>query len=162
MRYWPFILFLSFLAALAEQKPAAPPAIFGKPSGNFFAISVADAAATSRWYQDKLGFRVAKEGSAREGKVRFVLLESDGAIVEIIQQADAKSLKQIAPEISDSYLVHGIFKMGIIVADLDRVYASVKQHGIPIAYEIMPARDIPYRSFSIRDNEGNLIQFFGK
>jgi hypothetical protein len=27
---------------------------------------------------------------------------------------------------------------------------------------LMPAKDVPLRSFSIRDGEGNLIQFFGK
>jgi hypothetical protein len=33
--------------------------------------------------------------------------------------------------------------------------------GAIIAHDLMPARDVPMRSFIVRDPEGNLVQFFG-
>ena len=50
----------------------------------------------------------------------------------------------------------------MVVANLDDLYQHCKRHGVQIAYDLMPARDIDLRFFAIRDNEGNLIQFFGK
>jgi hypothetical protein len=38
----------------------------------------------------------------------------------------------------------------------------VKERKIPVAYDLMPAKDVDLRSFTIRDPEGNLIQFFGR
>lgn len=50
----------------------------------------------------------------------------------------------------------------MVVADLDGVYRELKKRDAPIAYDLMQAKDMPMRSFSVRDGEGNLIQFFGK
>lgn len=161
MRLCVCILLLASCAPVAQEK-ATGPAVFGKPVGSFFALSVGDIQATTKWYEDKLGFRVLKTGTAWGDKVRFALLGADGAVIEIIQHKNAKPLSAVAPDITESFQLHGIFKMGVIVADLDETYRRVKERGVPIAYEIMPARDIPYRSFSIRDNEKNLVQFFGK
>jgi catechol 2,3-dioxygenase-like lactoylglutathione lyase family enzyme len=151
--------FLIHSWVLAQSQKYASSAV-AHPTGAFFAVSVSDLASASKWYQEKLGLHLLKEGSAQDGKVHFVLLEGDGTILEIIQHKDAVSRTKSAA--GEEYLLHGIFKMGMMVDDLDGVYRRVKENGIPIAYEIMPARDIPYRSFLIRDNEGNLIQFFGK
>ena len=50
----------------------------------------------------------------------------------------------------------------MIVDDLDRLYSGLKQRNVAIAYDLMPAKDVPMRSFAVRDPEGNLLQFFGK
>jgi hypothetical protein len=50
----------------------------------------------------------------------------------------------------------------MVVSDLDSLYRELTQRDVPIAYDMRKARDFPMRSFSVRDGEGNLVQFFGK
>ena len=137
-------------------------AVAGKTSGAFFALSVADVAALSRWYQEKLGFHVLAQGEAPNKIAKFAILEGDGTIIELIQHSQAKARSVAAPSITEPYQLHGIFKVGLVVADLDGVYRELKQRAVPIAYDLMRAKDVPLRSFSVRDGEGNLIQFFGQ
>jgi catechol 2,3-dioxygenase-like lactoylglutathione lyase family enzyme len=134
----------------------------GKTRGAFIALSVADVATMSAWYQEKLGLKVLKDGEAPNKIAKFALLMGDGIIVELIQHTKAQSRAAAAPSIADSYQLHGIFKAGLIVADLDSLYTGLKQKGATIAYDIMPAKDVPMRSFTVRDPEGNMVQFFGK
>ncbi|HZS07860.1 MAG TPA: VOC family protein [Blastocatellia bacterium] len=153
--------------SLLLQSPTAPPAagggtVAGRAGGVFFALSVADVASLSRWYQDKLGFRVLSQGEAPNKIAKFAILEGDGTIIELIQHSKAKARKVAAPTTGDAYEIHGIFKVGMVVADLDGVYRELKRREVPIAYDLMAAKDVPLRSFSVRDGEGNLIQFFGK
>jgi catechol 2,3-dioxygenase-like lactoylglutathione lyase family enzyme len=158
------LMLLLCVAAARGQKPApasAPKPLAGRTIGAFFALSVADVEATSAWYRDKLGFRIASHGEAPNKIAKFAILEGEGSIIEMIQHRDAKPRAVAAPGVKEDHLIHGIFKVGFHVADLDAVYRRVKERGIPIAYDLMQAKDIGLRSFSIRDREDNLIQFFG-
>jgi hypothetical protein len=137
-------------------------AVAGKTTGAFFALSVADVAALSRWYQDKLGFRVLSQGEAPNKIAKFAILEGDGTIIELIQHSQAKARSVAAPSITEPHQLHGIFKVGLVVADLDGVYRELKKRNVPIAYDLMRTKDVPLRSFSVRDGEGNMIQFFGQ
>lgn len=160
--------FVPWLAlSMILQAPGAPPAVrtgtvTGAARGAFFALSVADVAAMSRWYQDKLGFVVTSQGEAPNKIAKFALLEGDGTIIELIEHQTAKPRATAAPSASEAYQIHGIFKVGMVVGDLDGVYRELRQRGVPVAHDLMAAKDVAMRSFSIRDGEGNLIQFFGK
>lgn len=153
-----FLLATSSLAAQEKQKPAA----VTKNSGIFFALSVADVDAASKWYQEKLGFKVLLSGEAPNKIAKFALLQTDGALLELIQHREAKPLALAAPSVKASHQIHGIFKVGLVVEDIDGVYRALKEKQVVIAYDLMPAKDVPMRSFTIRDGEGNLVQFFGK
>jgi hypothetical protein len=130
--------------------------------GSFFAISVADVAVMSSWYRDKLTMRVLTSGEAPNQIAKFAILEGNGMLIELIQHAKARDRKLLAPEAAEAHLIHGIFKAGMIVDDLDGLYAGLQQRGASIAYDIMPAKDVAMRAFIVRDPEGNLVQFFGK
>jgi catechol 2,3-dioxygenase-like lactoylglutathione lyase family enzyme len=147
------------LAAALPVLAAEPPAL-GKTIGAFFALSVTDAHATAAWYRDTLGFKVVKEGETADKVVRFVLMQHGNDVVELIQHRDAHDRADKKED--NEHLTHGIFKVGFTVPDLDATYRRVKKLGVPITYELMPAKDIPFRSFMIQDNEGTLVQFFGK
>jgi catechol 2,3-dioxygenase-like lactoylglutathione lyase family enzyme len=150
----PFAHALTFVLLTAAGPTPAP--------GAFFALSVDNVNVQARWYQDKLGFRVLSQGEAPNGIAKFAILEGRGALVELIQHRDAKPLAVAAPNAKGAFQVHGIFKVGLIVKDIDAVYKELKTLAVPIAYDLMPAKDVPMRSFSIRDAEGNMIQFFGQ
>ncbi len=145
--------------AASSAALAATPAL--RATGGFFALSVPDAEASARWYQEKLGLsRVVQ--NPKENKVAVVILEGGGLIVELIQNDDAKPLKTALPDLKDDLLIHGVFKAGVIVADFDKTLATLKERGVEIAYGPYPAKDRIRAKLIVRDNAGNLIQFFGK
>jgi catechol 2,3-dioxygenase-like lactoylglutathione lyase family enzyme len=157
-----FILLLSFTLSTPHSPLPDGKEGIGQATGTFFALSVADVALQSAWYRDKLGLRIISQGEAPNKIAKFALLEGEGLIIELIQHRDAKTRAEAAPTIKQAYELQGIFKVGALVKDLDRVYREVKAKGVPIAYDLMRAKDVPLRSFSIRDAEGNYIQFFGQ
>lgn len=117
---------------MTKPVPAtAPNTIIGQSSGSFFALSVADMNSVSRWYQEKLGFRVVSQGEAPNKIAKFAILKGGGTLIELIQHSEAKSLSAIAPEIKSAYQAHGIFKVGMVVKSLSGVYREVKKRGVP-------------------------------
>lgn len=142
-----------------QASPASRPIVTA--SGAFFAMSVPDVQASSRWYSEKLGLHVVMQLPKRD-KVAVVVLEGGGLIVELIENDDAAPLGQVAPRVKDNTLVHGIFKAGAIVADFDRTVATLRARGVEVAYGPYPARPDQRANVIIRDNAGNLIQLFGE
>lgn len=155
-------LALGLAGGLHAQETSTGAVDLGAHPGPFLALSVANLNRMVAWYRDTLGFRVYAQGDAREGRVHYALLERDNSILELLQLAEARPLKEIAPSLEGSHLVHGFFKSGFVVANLDRAYADVKRMGIKLEYDIGGTPDGPYRSFGILDPGGNLLQFFGR
>ena len=145
-------------AAFPQQTRSAP---FTAVSGSFLALSVADLDASVAWYTDKLGLTVYQRQPRRDGAA-FALLEGNGLIVELVQLDDAVPFEKIAPSVRGRERVHGLFKTGVIVPDLDRLVAGFKERGIEIAYGPFPKRGQQRANVIIRDNVGTLIQFFGQ
>lgn len=129
--------------------------------GAFLALSVPDVAASARWYQEKLGLRVILE-PPRSPEASVIVLEGGGLIVELLQHNAARSLTAIAPDVRENYRVHGIFKAGLIVDDFDRTVAALQARGVTIAMGPFPKSATQRANVIIRDNGGNMIQFFGK
>ncbi len=142
------------LLAPSQSKPGAEPP-FSAVSGAFFAVSVQDIDASTKWYTEKLGLQVILQ-PPREKDAAVVVLEGGGLTVELVQLAAA------AADAREAQLTHGIFKAGVVVDDLDRTLNALKARGVPIAIGPFPARDKIKSNFLIRDNAGNLIQFFGR
>ena len=71
-------------------------------------------------------------------------------------------LQQVAPSLTSNLLVHGIFKVGLIVDKYPSVLESLKQRGIEIVHGPFPSRKDQPGNVIIRDNSGNLIQLFEK
>lgn len=146
------LLLLALPPVLAAQ--AAPPPFTTR--GAFFALSVPDLDASTRWYQEKLGLAVTLQVSRGEGPAAATVLEGGGLIVELIQHRDAK------PAAGESHLVHGFFKAGMIVENLDATLAELRSRGVEVAYGPYPAEGGQRANVIVRDNAGNLIQLFGR
>ena len=131
-------------------------------AGSFFALSVPDVETSSKWYADKLGLKVAMQMAKSKDGPAVRILVGGGLIVELIEVEKAVPLSKAAPAISATELVHGIFKAGVIVDDLDQVIALLKARDVAIFLGPFPARENSMRNLIIRDNDGNLIQFFGR
>jgi catechol 2,3-dioxygenase-like lactoylglutathione lyase family enzyme len=144
---------------LAHAQDAPRPAFAA--AGAFMAFSVADLAASTKWYAQKLGMSVVLRPPPGNG-VAVVVLEGGGLIVELLHNQAAVPLRTAAPAVSHTTLVHGVFKAGVVVDDFDRTVAMLRERGVDIAIGPFPARDGQRANVIVRDNSGNLIQFFGK
>ena len=153
------VILLVASCTFAQQSGPAP--AFNEPSGSFFALSVKDLNSTAAWYKQKLGFKEIKESASPDGKSRAIILDRDGIIVELIHHKQAVSGAAVMKGYK-TYLVHGIFKVGFIVDDVDHTLQRLKANGVPIANGPYTDQAMHMRSFMIRDNEGNYIQFFSK
>ena len=154
-----FLLALALPARSSVAQQAAEPPF--TTSGAFFALSVTDLTASVRWYREKLGLRVVME-PPRTNEAAVTVLEGGGLIVELLQHKDAKPLSATAPGVRENYKVHGFFKAGVIVEDFDRTVAALRSRGVDIAFGPFPKSATQRANVIVRDNAGNLIQFFGK
>lgn len=138
-----------------EQMPAIA------ATGAFFALSVADIDASVKWYSEKLGLKVVMQAPKRD-HAAVTVLEGGGLIVELIQHDDAVPLGKAAPAVKGNLFVHGMFKAGVIVDDFEKTLAMLKARGVEFFIGPFPARANQRANVIIKDNAGNLIQFFGK
>jgi catechol 2,3-dioxygenase-like lactoylglutathione lyase family enzyme len=128
--------------------------------GAFVALSVPDLEASTKWYSEKLGLTVVMR-PPKQDKSSVAVLEGNGLIVELLQRDDAVPLRQAPPSLEASYRVHGIFKAGLIVDDFDKTLAALRSRGVEIAIGPFPASPTQRANVIVKDNAGNLIQFFG-
>lgn len=112
--------------------------------------------ASSQWYQDKFGLEIILE-PPKANNSTVIVLEGGGLIVELIQEDNGKPLSEIAPTISDKFLVHGMTKAGIIVQDFDAAIAALRARNVPIFIGPFPKTATQRANAIIQDNEGNLI-----
>ena len=143
----------------AVQTPVSP---WSEPQGAFFALSVPDADASAAWYQGHLGFQVITKGEAPDKVARGILLEGHGSLLEIVQHSKARPLKSLLPHAGGAHEVHGIFKVGLHVRDVDAAYQAARNSGAEIDYNLGgTSPQTGMRSFTLRDNDGNLVHPIG-
>jgi catechol 2,3-dioxygenase-like lactoylglutathione lyase family enzyme len=159
MRSIGLLLCLTISAQAIAQAPSAPEPAF-TTKGALFGLSVADVEASVRWYTEKFGLKVTLRPPKIEGSTA-VVLEGGGLIVELLQRDDAMPLVKAAPSVTQTYRVHGFFKAGIIVDDFDATLARLRARGVAIAMGPYPKTPEQRANVIVRDNSGNLIQFFG-
>ena len=158
-RHLPLLaMLLLFASSTAHAKRETP---FKPVTGAFWALSVADLAASRNWYAEKFGLEITLDIPEPSG-VSVAVLEGSGLIVELLQHATARPLALAAPGVTDVQSVHGIVKVGLIVKDFDGVVAELRMRGVEIAYGPVPAANGQRANVIVRDNSGNLIQFFGE
>jgi len=130
-------------------------------TGAFFAVSVADIETSSKWYQEKLGLKVILQPPGTS-EAKAVVLQGGGLTVELMQHSRARPLRTAAPGANANYEVHGIFKAGVVVENFDRTLAALRARGVEIAMGPFPKSATQPANVIVKDNAGNLLQFFGK
>lgn len=139
--------------AVAQSSTSPPQA-----TGAFFALSVPDLEASTRWYRDTLGLEVALRPE-KSGPAAVVILEGGGLVVELIQHDDARPLAEAAPAVKGEIFTHGVFKTGVIVEDYAATIARLRERGAEFAFGPFPASAGQKANAIVRDNAGNLVQF---
>jgi catechol 2,3-dioxygenase-like lactoylglutathione lyase family enzyme len=118
-------------------------------------IVVTDLDASVHWYESNLGLHLVKRGKSPRVPVETVVLGGHNLFVDLIHH-EGKALPRVDSEAS----VPRVLKAGVIVRqkDFDAVAAYLQKRGI--AAGILEDNEMGVRSFLVRDNDGNLIQFF--
>ena len=151
----PVVLLLTLLlpAAARAQSPVL------SVRGVSFGLSVADMAASTKWYVEKLGLHVTMQLPRNDAtRASVTLLQGGGLTVELVHDEDAVPLGRLLPANKGAISVHGIAKVGVTVDDFDRALAALRARGVDIAYGPFPKRTDQPANVIIRDNAGNLIQ----
>ena len=147
----------------ANKAAASPKPPFKAVNGGFVAITVPDLDASAKWYVEKLGLKIVKDHSMRpDGKAAVTILQGNGFAVELIWLDGSAPLSKVAPQTKGPQDVHGILKSGLFVDDLDGAMKELKSRNVTFAFELFYDKSMDCRMFAIRDNNGNMLQFFGK
>lgn len=126
-------------------------------TGAFFALSVRDISASTKWYSEKLGLQIVMQAPKRDNAL-VTVLAGGGLTVELIQHDEAEPLSAAAPGRKGALFVHGFFKVGVVVANFGEALAALQARRIEIAVGPFPAREGQPANVIIKDNAGNLIQ----
>ena len=146
------------LVALSCQSTTRPAQRQTAVQQQFWALAVRDLS-TADWYVRNFGMSVRHEIAAPDGSSRVKILASEAAVIELQQHRDAVPRGALRQGIRD-YEVHGYFKVGWFVADLDAEYARLVNNGVTVRLKPVEQREFGIRFFMIADPEGNLIQLF--
>jgi catechol 2,3-dioxygenase-like lactoylglutathione lyase family enzyme len=147
------LLFVALLpaGAAAANGPADCPA-------TFFAVSVRDLEASAKWYTDAFGLEATKLPGSEKAKVS--LLRGRGLLVELVELAGATPLRSRVPGLNGREEVHGLFKVGFFVKDLDAEVARLKAKGVRFKGSLFEDPVARARSILVLDNDDNIIQLF--
>lgn len=143
--------------APAEPEPAPPRPLEAEPF--FVALSVADAEKSAAWYGEVLGFDLARRVDTESG-VRIRILRRPGALLELVQHPKARARRELEPPMERSFLLHGTFKTGFLVKDLDAAVKRLEALGVPLRGQVFTEPDGTFRSLQVEDPDGNVLQLF--
>jgi hypothetical protein len=158
------VLFAVALAAMALSAlcvfVAGPPAAKARqPSGwsaGFAAVSTPDATGYAEWWRANLGFETLHEGASPDGQTRFALIQRGRYLIEIVERSGAEP----APALADPSFRHGVFKIGVVVDDLDALERDLRGRDVVFNHGIVRSGQSGRRTFAVRDGDGNVVQFF--
>jgi catechol 2,3-dioxygenase-like lactoylglutathione lyase family enzyme len=144
-------LALVFAPTHAQAEDLAVPPVF-------FAISVPNLETSLKWYTENLDLTPVRLPVSPKAKV--ALLKGQGLLVELVEHAEAFDLETRLPGLQGRHLVHGLFKVGFFVRDLDATVTRLKKRGVQFKGSMFTDDVANARSILVLDNNGNMIQLF--
>ena len=148
-----FCLWLGPCYGLLAQEP---------PSGltpYFSAILVKDMEASKVWYIDNLGFEEVST-SGMPDRFSIVNMSNGQAALELIELASAVSAADVIPDYNTKLRVHGFFKSGFQVSDLDAWVSFLQDRKVAFHGDVVEDPVTKKRMVIILDPDGNRIQLF--
>ena len=146
------LLVLAAAGPLSAAQPAFRPFLVG--------LLVDDVAASRKWYEDVLAFRVDAELPAA-GDLSGVVLERDGFRLELIaRKGSFAASSRVAKD--DEALLRGIKKVAFAVDDLTVVLARASARGTTVVRGVHASRYDGIRSVILADPDGNWVQLYDR
>jgi methylmalonyl-CoA/ethylmalonyl-CoA epimerase len=118
-------------------------------------ISVPDLEASIKWYHDMLGFEVAKRMEMGGSSAKLAFVKNGDFYIELFEVQGASPLPDARREPNEDLKTHGTKHLCLVVDDLPKVAAILREKGVDIARD-GSAR--PGGPVFIRDNAGTLIE----
>lgn len=148
MRFLLYLLIcLSGFNLMAQETPV---------DRTFVAFVVNDRDSSITWYREMLKMELLDSTSIPENQLRMANLVNPDFHVELIEIGNSLKIE------NTGQLVQGIFKVGRVISNFDKVHNDLKSNGANFRSEIFFDEKTKLRSFIILDPDGNRIQFFGK
>lgn len=147
------LLLLSFSVSLSGEKLSWE----GK-SPQFVALSVGDIDSMAAWYETMFDLEPGTVNELQDGAVRQTSLRNEHLIIELVQHDQAAS--RASHDIARSYFIHGIFKVGFFVEDIEHAIATLEKRGATFRGRLMEIREHGVRTILVEDPEGNTVQLF--
>ena len=160
------VLVIGWLYVNAESgkgKSAPPVASTAGAKAIWAGITVSNLDASRKWYEEKLGFKLAKSMELPEHKLRIAFLNLNGFTLELIEFQETLSIATIKnriPEFKDRDHLQGFVKLGFRVANVDALASALKANGAKLRMEPTNDREFHDRFFLVEDPDGNTLQFF--
>lgn len=139
--------------------PAAPPQTL-EASPFFTALSVSSVETSAAWYGKVFGFEVVRKIEQPERGLRIFLLRKPGALLELVETKAATKPTDLEPPLERRFLLHGVFKVGFLVEDLDQTIGRLEALGVELRGKVFTESDGSFRSLQVEDPDGNVIQIF--
>jgi len=143
-----------------RSTPVPSPCEIGFRGPQFLAISVNDVEASTHWYTSVFGLSVLKDLPSSDSSVHTRILSSDDLLVELSEHSRARSLQSYAGAPAPGYLVHGFFKAGFFVENLDHAVDVLKARGVTSFGSAQGDPSTGLRWAIFRDNGGHFLQLF--
>jgi catechol 2,3-dioxygenase-like lactoylglutathione lyase family enzyme len=139
----------------AQVTDAAPGPL--KLSPFMVGLSVGNLDLVTRWYVEKLGFKVTLEVPLGNAGGRLRWIEADAQRIELMYLPDAKSgpVRALPPAHAG---VHGFTHLTMEVPDLDAAIASLAARGVTPAIGPVPVAPLGVKVLFLRDPEGNMVE----
>lgn len=148
MRFLLYLLIcLSGFNLMAQETPV---------DRTFVAFVVNDRDSSITWYREMLKMELLDSTSIPENQLRMANLVNPDFHVELIEIGNSLKIE------NTGQLVQGIFKVGRVISNFDKVHNDLKSNGANFRSEIFFDEKTKLRSFIILDPDGNRVQFFGK
>jgi catechol 2,3-dioxygenase-like lactoylglutathione lyase family enzyme len=146
--------------SMRAAEPA--PITVGLAGPQFLALSVKELEPMARWYAATFDLTLLKDLPAPDGATHTQILSSSELLVELSQHRLARSLQEYAGAPTRGFLVHGFFKAGLFVKDLDRAVEALKARGVTSLGSTQGDPSAGLRWVLFRDPGGNVLQLFEK
>ncbi len=154
---------LAAALSTGSTRAAEPePITIGLAGPHFLALSVKELEPMARWYTTTFDLTLLKDLPAPDGATHTRILGSSELLVELSQHGRARSLQEYAGAPTPGFLVHGFFKAGLFVKDLDRAVEALKTRGVTSFGSAQSDPPTGLRWVLFRDPGGNVLQLFEK
>jgi catechol 2,3-dioxygenase-like lactoylglutathione lyase family enzyme len=123
---------------------------------------VPNAKESAQWYQDYLGFSVVRVADGPNGASHTIMLEQDGVLLEIVEARDSFPLQRVTQKKANQ--LQGIRKFGLVVDKnvFDGLHQTLVEGKATFVGGVFVDDGLKMQSFIVKDNSGNLVQFFSR
>jgi catechol 2,3-dioxygenase-like lactoylglutathione lyase family enzyme len=128
--------------------------------GAFLGLVVTDLDASRHWYESNLGLRFVKR--SKSPRAEIIVLKGRNIFIELIH-IETSSAAKLAEDNKETH-APGLFKAGVILGnkDFESLAGYMRNRGVEFIGGVFEDKEMRVRTFLVKDNGGNRIQFFTK